>query len=63
MPMAEHSGTLYIVAADEIFASDNRGETWNTLGPRPKGDAVELVIVDAETSVHSTSAFLRCISH
>ena len=48
MPMAEHSGTLYIVSTDEIFASDNRGETWNTLGPRPKGDAVELVIVDAE---------------
>ena len=48
MPMAEHGGMLYIVAADEIFASDNRGETWNTLGPRPKGDAVELVITDAE---------------
>ena len=48
MPMAAHGGTLYIVSTDEIFASDNRGETWNTLGPRPKGDAVELVIVDAE---------------
>ena len=48
MPMAEHGGMLYIVAADEIFASDNRGETWNTLGLRPKGDAVELVITDAE---------------
>ena len=48
MPMAEHSGTLYIVAADEIFASDNRGETWSPLGPRPKGNAVELVITDAE---------------
>ncbi len=48
MPMAAHGGTLYIVSTDEIFASDNRGETWNTLGPRPKGAAVELVIVDAE---------------
>ena len=48
MPMAEHSGTLYIVAADEIFASDDRGETWRTLGLRPNGEAVELVIVDAE---------------
>ena len=47
MPMAEHSGTLYIVA-DEIFASDNRGEMWRSLGPRPKGDAVELVTTDAE---------------
>ena len=48
MPMAAHGGTLYIVSVDEIFASANRGETWRTLGPRPKGDAVELVIVDAE---------------
>ena len=48
MPMAEHSGTLYIVAADEIFASDDRGETWRTLGLRPNGEAVELVITDAE---------------
>ena len=48
MPMAEHNGMLCIVATDEIFASENRGETWNTLGPRPKGDAVELVITDAE---------------
>ncbi len=48
MPMAAHSGTLYIVSTDEIFASDNRGETWSPLGSRPKGDAVELVITDAE---------------
>ncbi len=48
MPMAAHRGTLYIVAADEIFASDNRGETWRTLGPRPNGEAVEFVITYAE---------------
>ena len=48
MPMAEHNGTLYIVSTDEIFASDNKGETWRALGPRPKGDAVELVITGAE---------------
>ena len=53
MPMAEHRGTLYIVATDEIFASENRGETWNTLGPRPKGDAVELVVTDAEEASSS----------
>ncbi|RKU39352.1 hypothetical protein C6496_01045 [Candidatus Poribacteria bacterium] len=47
MPMAAHNGRVYIVSADEIFVSDNRGETWNSLGPRPKGDAVELVITDA----------------
>ena len=53
MPMAEHSGTLYIISTDEIFASDNRGETWRSLGPRPKGDAVELVITDAEEASSS----------
>ena len=53
MPMAEHTGRLYIVSTDEIFASDNRGETWKALGPRPKGDAVELVITDAEEASSS----------
>ena len=46
MPMAEHGGTLYIVSADEIFASSDSGETWHTIGPRPKGQAVGLIIID-----------------
>ena len=53
IPMAEHSGRLYIVSTDEIFTSDNRGETWRSLGPCPKGDAVELVITDAEEASSS----------
>ena len=57
MPMAAHGGTLYIVSVDEIFASDNRGETWRTLGPRPTGDAVELVITDAERTSSSQVPF------
>ena len=52
MPMAAYSGTLYIVSTEEIFTSDDSGETWRTLGPRPKGDAVGLVIMD-ETQKHS----------
>ena len=43
--MAEHDGTLYIVSNDEVFASTDEGETWESLGPRPEGDAVGLVIV------------------
>ena len=46
MPMAAHEGDLYIVSADEVFTSADRGETWNTLGPRPKGAAVGIVITD-----------------
>ena len=41
-------GSLYILSTDEIFTSDNNGETWTTLGIRPKGDAVGLVIIDTE---------------
>ena len=47
MPMAAHNGRLYIVSVDEIFTSVDRGETWHTLGPRPKGHTVGLIITDA----------------
>ena len=46
MPMAEQGSTLYIVSTDEIFRSDDKGETWNAIGPRPKGHAVGLIITD-----------------
>ena len=53
MPMAEHSGILYIVSTDEIFTSDDSGETWQTMGTRPKGQAVGLIIID-EAQARST---------
>ena len=46
VPMAEHEGTLYIVSNEEVFASTDAGETWKSLGSRPEGRAVRLVIVD-----------------
>lgn len=46
MPMAEHEGTLYVVSNDAVFASTNEGKTWKSLGPRPEGDAIGLVVVD-----------------
>ncbi len=55
MPMAEHDGILYIVSTDEIFTSDNSGETWRTIGPRPKGQAVGLIIID-EAQARSSHA-------
>ncbi len=45
MPMAQYADTLYIVSTNEIFSSDDGGNTWKVLGPRPKGHAVGLVIV------------------
>ena len=46
VPIAEHAGTLYIVAADELLASTDDGETWNALGTRPEGYPVELIVID-----------------
>ena len=46
MPMVENQGVLYIVAADEIFASTDNGQTWSPFCPRPKGYPVGLIITD-----------------
>ena len=43
--MAAHEGTLYIVSNDEVLVSTDGGETWKSLGSRPEGHAVGLVIV------------------
>ncbi|MYC74662.1 sigma-70 family RNA polymerase sigma factor [Candidatus Poribacteria bacterium] len=53
MPMAEHNGSLYIASVDEIFTSADRGETWYTLGPRPKGHTIGLIITDGPQDVSS----------
>ncbi|MYG08110.1 hypothetical protein F4167_16140 [Candidatus Poribacteria bacterium] len=45
--MAEHQGTLYTVSVDEALASEDGGETWNTLGTRPKGTANGLIVTTA----------------
>ena len=52
MPIAEHDDTLYIVAADKIFASPDNGETWNAFCPRPKGHPVGFVVTD-ERDAHN----------
>ena len=55
VPMTEHQGTLYTVSVDEVPASGDSGETWNTLGPRPKGVA-NGIIVTTETQKHDPKA-------
>ena len=45
-PMAERGDTIYLVSTREVFASIDRGENWKSLGERPKGDAIGLVITD-----------------
>ena len=45
-PMAEHSSTLYLVSTDKVWASTDSGENWKSLGTRPKGNAIGLVVTD-----------------
>ena len=44
MPMAEYEGASYIVATDEILASTDDGKTWKAFCPRPKGQAIGLIV-------------------
>ncbi len=45
-PMAERDDTLYLAATGEVFASTDNGKNWQSLGERPKGDAVGLVAIE-----------------
>ncbi len=38
VPITEHQDTLYTVSTDEVFASEDGGETWNALGPTSEGN-------------------------
>ena len=44
--MAEHDGTLYLLTPNELLVSVDEGKTWNSLGERPEGRAIALVITD-----------------
>ena len=56
VPMVENRGVLYLVAADEIFASTDNGETWNVFCTRPTGDPVGLIM--DETQVPDMTMYL-----
>ena len=47
IPITEHQGTLYTVSTDEVFASEDGGETWNPLGRRPEGIANGFIVTAA----------------
>ena len=56
--MAEYGDTLYLLTPNELLASIDEGETWNSLGARPQGQAVALVITDtAMYLIHKTEVF------
>ena len=45
--MAERDGNLYLLTPNELLVSTDGGKTWNSLGARPEGQAIALVITDA----------------
>ena len=47
VPITEHQGILYTASVDEVLASEDGGETWSTLGTRPKGLANGLIVTSA----------------
>lgn len=44
--MAERDDTFYLLTADELLVSIDDGSTWNSIGTRPPGRAVALIITD-----------------
>ncbi|MDE0681332.1 MAG: sigma-70 family RNA polymerase sigma factor [Candidatus Poribacteria bacterium] len=44
--MAERDDTFYLLTPNELLASVDEGKTWNSLGARPEGRAIALVITD-----------------
>ena len=64
VPIAEHADTLYIVAANELLASTDDGETWKALGTRPEGDLAELIVIDAAAgrNTHKTVTMYLALS-
>ena len=46
IPIAEFNDTLYIIISNEILASTDGGETWNSVGKCPKVIVVDLAIID-----------------
>lgn len=44
--MAEYQDTLYLLTSNELLASIDEGKTWNSLGARPEGRVVTLIITD-----------------
>ena len=44
--MAERGDTFYLLTPNELLTSTDKGKTWNSLGARPEGNAVALVITD-----------------
>ena len=45
-PMTERGNILYILTPNDLLASTDAGKTWDTVGPRPEGRALELLVTE-----------------
>ena len=55
-PMSEWNGSLYITTQTDLFASTDRGVTWDPVGPRPQGRAIALLITNPTQMRHPQAA-------
>lgn len=46
LQMMEHGDSFYVVSYKEIFASVDKGKTWNSIGARPEGRLIGMTITD-----------------
>ena len=46
MQVAEWNGILYLVSTDELYASKDSGVIWKSIGSRPRGTVIELLITN-----------------
>jgi RNA polymerase sigma factor (sigma-70 family) len=44
--LTERNNTLYVVTDTEVLASEDKGQTWNSLGVRPEGQLIGVVRTD-----------------
>ena len=63
IPIAEFNDTLYMIISNEILASTDGGETWDSVGECPEGIFVDLAIMNgtyylaSEQGVFSSKGF------
>ena len=59
--ITEQRETLYVVSDTELLASGNRGQTWNSLGVRPEGQLIGIVITDDAFYLGLVDGVLRSV--
>ena len=59
--MAEQDDILYVVSDTQILTSTDKGKTWETLGTRPEGELIDILITDKAFYLGLTDGVFRSI--